>query len=569
MKELWLSNYPAGIAHEIDVDDHSTLIDLCCSAWHRYPRERAFGNFSSYLSFADVERLSAAFASYLQHQVGLMPGDKVALMMPNALQYPVAMLGVLRAGGIVVNTNPQYTARELRHQLSDSEAKCIVVFKGMLRTVHEVVAQTTLRSIVTTEIGDLFSFPKSTLFNRIAQRKYGKFGGQFSIPVTSFTRALKLGADDAFVPPVIRPNDLAFLQYTGGTTGISKGAMLSHGNMVANILQVSAWFGDSIDEGEEIVITALPLYHIYALTVNCFVFFYHGGLNYLITDPRDTSRLLKEIRRIPFTGIGGVNTLFKSLLEHKDFKKLNFSRLKYSSGGGAAIQSVVAESWKKATNKAITEGYGLTEASPVVCSNPFDVAEFTGCIGFPLPSTECKIVTDNGCSAGIGEPGELLVRGPQIMQGYWRQPEETAAVLDSDGWLRTGDIALMRDDGYFKIVDRKKDLILVSGFNVYPNEIEDVVVSHRGVVDVAAIGVFDAKTTETVKIVVVRRDPNLNSEDLIEYCRARLTAYKMPRHVEFVDDLPKSNIGKILRREVKEKYGAPDEQCGDRTAKVG
>ncbi|MFT4563458.1 MAG: long-chain acyl-CoA synthetase, partial [Gammaproteobacteria bacterium] len=376
---------------------------------------------------------------------------------------------------------------------------------------------------------------------------------------TPFASALKLGAKKPFEPPVIRANDLAFLQYTGGTTGVSKGAMLSHGNMVANIQQVSAWFGDSIDDGEEIVITALPLYHIYALTVNCLVFFQHGGLNYLISDPRDTSRLLKEIRKIPFTGIGGVNTLFKSLLGHKDFKKLNFSRLKYSSGGGAAIQSVVAQSWQTATGRAISEGYGLTEASPVVCSNPFDVPEFTGCIGLPLPSTECKIVTDNGTSAAIGEPGELLVRGPQIMQGYWRQPEETAAVLDGDGWLHTGDIAMMRDDGYFKIVDRKKDLILVSGFNVYPNEIEDVVVSHSGVLEVAAIGVFDAKTTEAVKIVVVRQDPDLNSDDLIEYCRARLTAYKIPRHVEFVGDLPKSNIGKILRREVKEQYGVPIE----------
>ncbi|MDA0821617.1 MAG: AMP-binding protein [Proteobacteria bacterium] len=555
MKELWLANYPAGIAHEIDVDDYSTLIDLCDGACQNYPDKRAFGNYASYLSFAEVERLSIIFAAYLQHHVGLVPGEKVALMMPNMLQYPVAMLGILRAGGIVVNTNPQYTARELRHQLVDSDAKCIVVFKGTLRTVHEVAAETPLRSIVTTEIGDLFSFPKSALFNRIAQHKSEKFDSPFAIPVSSFATALKLGADEAFEPPVIHPHDLAFLQYTGGTTGISKGAMLSHRNMVANILQVSAWFGDSIDEGEEIVITALPLYHIYALTVNCFVFFHHGGLNYLISDPRDTSRFLKDIRKIPFTGIGGVNTLFKSLLGHKDFKKLDFSKLKYSSGGGAAIQSVVAKSWSTVTGKTIAEGYGLTEASPVVCCNPFDVTEFTGCIGLPLPSTECKIVADNGRPANIGEPGELLVRGPQIMQGYWRQPEETAAMLDRDGWLRTGDIATMRNDGYFKIVDRKKDLILVSGFNVYPNEIEDVVVSHSGVVDVAAIGIADEKTTEAVKIVVVRSDPDLNSDDLIEYCRSRLTGYKMPRHVEFVEDLPKSNIGKILRRGVKEKYG--------------
>lgn len=331
--------------------------------------------------------------------------------------------------------------------------------------------------------------------------------------------------------------------------------MLSRSNLVANIRQVSAWFGNSIDEGEEVVITTLPVHHIYALTVNCLVFFHHGGLNYLITDPRDTNRFVKEIRKIPFSGIGGVNTLFKSLLAHKGFGNLDFSKLKYSSGGGAAIQTVVAEQWRATTGKTISEGYGLTEASPVVCANFFDIQEFSGCIGYPMPSTECKIVGDDGQTLTFEEPGELCVRGPQVMQGYWQRPKETASVLDDDGWLHTGDIAIVRDDGTFKIVDRKKDLILVSGFNVYPNEIEDVVVSHPGVAEAAAIGIDDEKTKETVKIVVVRKDPHLSAATLVEFCREHLTGYKIPRHVEFVEDLPKTIIGKILRRAVKDNFG--------------
>jgi len=476
-------------------------------------------------------------------------------MMPNILQYPVAMFGVLRAGCVVVNRNPQYTARELRHQLSDSGAKCIVVFKNMLQTVHEVAPDTSLETVVVTEIGDLFYFPKSVVFSHIARRGQPKSTSSFKTDMASFNTALKLGSTVTLQPPTIKPTDLAFLQYTGGTTGLSKGAMLSHRNMVANILQVAAWFGDSIDDGEEIVITALPLYHIYALTVNCLVFFYHGGLNYLITDPRDTKRFVKEIAGIQFSGIGGVNTLFKSLLADESFRRLNFSNLKYTSGGGAAIQTMVAKDWKLLTGMHISEGYGLTEASPVVCSNPFDVDEFSSCVGLPMPSTECKIVGDDGNQLGIDEPGELYVRGPQVMQGYWQQPAETAATLDDDGWLRTGDVGLMREDGYFKIVDRIKDLIIVSGFNVYPNEIEDVVASHPAVIDVAAIGIADEKTTESVKIVVVCDGQKIDADVLIAFCRERLTSYKVPRHVEFVDELPKSNIGKILRRRVKEQFG--------------
>ena len=555
MRKLWLANYPAGVPHEIDSSAYSSLVQLCEEAWKQYPDNRAFGNFSTYLTFSDIERLSGTFAGYLQQDAHVRPGDRVAIMAPNILQYPVAMLGVLRAGGIVVNTNPQYTPRELRHQLIDSGAKCIVVFKNMLPTVYEIAGDTALESIITTELGDLFAFPKSLLFNLAARRGRAKFTGTFAIEVTSFNAALKRGAKATLEPPSIKPDDLAFLQYTGGTTGASKGAMLSHGNVIANVLQVAAWFGGAAVKGKEITITALPLYHVYALTANCFGFFHQGAMNYLITDPRDTTRFIKELTRVPFTAISGVNTLFNSLLAHEKVVEVDFSHLKFSSGGGMAVQTAVAEAWEKLTGSIISEGYGLTEASPVVCVNPFDVDEFTGSIGVPVPSTRCRIVTDDGNDATVGEPGELYVRGPQVMQGYWQRPDDTAAAIDDDGWLHTGDIALMREDGFFKIVDRKKDLILVSGFNVYPNEIEDVVASHPLVDGVAAIGVADDKGSEAVKIVVVRSDPNLQAQDLIAHCREQLTAYKVPRQVEFVDDLPKTNVGKILRRAVKEQYG--------------
>jgi len=555
MRNLWLANYPAGVPHEIDEGAYSSLVKLCAQAWKDFPDNRAFGNFSTYLTFSDIDRLSGAFASYLQHEAHVQPGDRVAIMLPNILQYPVAMLGVLRVGGIVVNTNPQYTPRELRHQLVDSGAKCIVVFKNMLPTVHEIAGDTPLESVITTELGDLFPFPKSLVFNLAARRGQAKFKRPFEIDVTAFNTALKRGARTTLDAPSIKPDDLAFLQYTGGTTGASKGAMLSHANVIANVLQMAAWFEGSAVKGKEITITALPLYHVYALTANCFGFFHQGAMNYLITDPRDTTRFIKELTRVPFTAISGVNTLFNSLIAHEKIAEVDFSHLKFSSGGGMAVQTGVAEAWEKLTGSIISEGYGLTEASPVVCVNPFDVEEFTGSIGVPVPSTECKIVKDDGNDAVVGEPGELYVRGPQVMQGYWQRPDDTAAAIDEDGWLHTGDIALMREDGFFKIVDRKKDLILVSGFNVYPNEVEDVVASHPLVDEVAAIGVADDKTSEAVKIVVVRNDPEFEARELIAHCREQLTAYKVPRYVEFVDDLPKSNVGKILRRAVRERYG--------------
>lgn len=555
MEKNWLSSYPPDVPHEIDPAKVSTLVALCDDACDEFADKKAFGNFGSFMTFAEVARDSRAFAAFLQAQGEVRTGDRVALMMPNILQYPVAMFGALRAGAIVVNTNPQYTVRELHHQLVDSGARLIVVLRNMLPVVQAALPGTDVQHIVVTELGDLFPFPKSLVFSRAARRGMEK-PARAGITMTKFNDALKAGAKVSFTTVDITVDDLAFLQYTGGTTGKSKGAMLSHANVVANTMQVGAWLRASIERGEEIVITALPLYHIYALTVNCFSFFREGALNYLITDPRDTKRFIRELTRLPFTGIAGVNTLFSSLLNHDDIGKVDFSCLKYSSGGGAAILTRVANAWEAQTGTIISQGYGLTEASPVVCVNPFEMQEFTGSVGVPVPSTECRIVTDDGNEAAIGEAGELLVRGPQVMQGYWQREEDDADVFDPDGWLRTGDVAVMDAAGFFTIVDRKKDLIIVSGFNVYPNEIEDVAATHPGIAEVAAIGVDDARTGEAVKLVAVRRDPGLGSAELIAHCREELTAYKVPRYVEFVDELPKSNIGKILRRVVKERHGA-------------
>ncbi|MGR9092572.1 MAG: AMP-binding protein [Gammaproteobacteria bacterium] len=556
MEKKWLSSYPPGVPYEIDHGNVSTLVALCDEACAEFAGQRAFGNFGTFMTFADVERNSRAFAAFLQAQAGIQSGDRVALMMPNILQYPVSMIGALRAGAIVVNTNPQYTARELHHQLVDSGARLLVVLRNMLSVVHEALPGTDVRHIVVTELGDLFPFPKSLVFNRAARRRSRQPGEWSELTVTKFNDALKSGTKSPFSAVEISADDLAFLQYTGGTTGKSKGAMLSHRNVVANTMQVGSWLHASTTRGEEIVITALPLYHIYALTVNCFSFFREGALNYFITDPRDTKRFIKELTRVPFTAFAGVNTLFSSLLDHDDIGNVDFSRLKYSSGGGAAIQTGVANAWEERTGTIISQGYGLTEASPVVCVNPFEMTEFTGSIGVPVPSTDCRIVTDDGSEAEIGEAGELLVRGPQVMQGYWQHEDENPEVFDADGWLRTGDVAVMDEAGFFSIVDRKKDLIIVSGFNVYPNEIEDIVAAHPGIAEVAAIGVDDPRTNEAVKLVAVRRDPSLTSAQIIAHCRKQLTPYKVPRQVEFVDDLPKSNVGKILRRIVKERHGS-------------
>ena len=554
MERIWLRSYPDNVPPEIDPDHYRSLIDVCDRACAEFGERPAFGNFGACLTFAELDTHARNFAGFLQGHCGLAPGDRVALMMPNILAYPVALLGALRAGGVVVNTNPQYTVRELHHQLADSGARIIVIFDRALATLDDALEGCAIEHVVTTQLGDLMPFPKADVLNWFSRRDAPPQVSPRIEPVL-FKQALSLGQAEGFTAPEVGGDDIAFLQYTGGTTGVSKGAILTHRNLVANILQVHAWFGAVMEPGQEIIITALPLYHIYALTGNCFTFMSKGGMNYLITDPRDIRRFIKELRRVPFSAITGVNTLFNALLDHRYFSTLDFRHLKLASGGGMAVQRTVAERWYQTTGAVLAEGYGLTEASPVVALNRHDVAEFSGCIGLPLPSTECKIVDESGAELAVDEPGELCVRGPQVMRGYWHNAEETAKVLSDDGWLRTGDIALIRTDGYIKIVDRAKDMILVSGFNVFPNEIEDVVVAHPGVHEVAAIGVPDARSTEAVKLVVVRADPLVDEAALIAHCRQSLTAYKVPRMVEFVDELPKSNIGKILRRRVRELHG--------------
>ncbi|MBI4695782.1 MAG: AMP-binding protein [Gammaproteobacteria bacterium] len=556
MDRVWLKHYPEGVPVDIDDAGPASLVAMCEEACSRFADRSAFGNFGTYLSFEELDAHSRAFAAYLQQRLGIARGDRVAIMMPNVLQYPVALLGVLRAGGVVVNTNPQYTARELLHQLRDSGARAIVVMREMLPVLATVIAETALEHVIETRVGDLLAWPRSILYDFVAARR-AKSAPRAALPsaVHRFPDVLAAGRRLALDAPALGPEDLAFLQYTGGTTGTSKGAMLSHGNVVANVRQVTAWFNGLTTPGSEIIVTALPLYHIYALSVNCFTFMWQGGLNYLVTNPRDLTGFVKDIARIPFTAITGVNTLFNHLAMHPGFRTLDFSHLRFTSGGGMAVQRPVAEAWQELTGSVIIEGYGLTEASPVVTINLLASTGFTGLIGVPMPSTECRVVDDEGRDVAPGDSGELWVRGPQVMRGYWQRPEETAQVITGDGWLKTGDIAVMSEDGLFKIVDRKKDMILVSGFNVYPNEIEEVVASHPGVLEVAAVGVPDRNTGEAVKVIIVRSDKSLTAESVIEHCRGMLTGYKIPRHVAFATELPKSNVGKILRRTVRDIYG--------------
>jgi long-chain acyl-CoA synthetase len=548
----WLASYPRSVPAQINVDEYKSLAQVLEVACERFQHRPAFSNMGRVLTYGDVDRLSRQFASYLLNDLKLNKGDRVALMLPNVLQYPVAIFGVLRAGLTVVNTNPLYTARELRHQLHDAGASAIVVLDNFASVLAEVLHDTPCQHVITTGLGDLLSFPKSAITNFVV-RRVKKLVPDYSIPgAVRFTAALAAGARRPMPKVDIGHSDIAFLQYTGGTTGVAKGAMLTHRNMVANMQQASAWLGSTLREGEEVIITAIPLYHIFALTANGLVFMKLGGMNYLITNPRDMPGFVKELARAPFTSMTGVNTLFNGLLNTPGFDKLDFSRFKFTMGGGMAVQRVVAERWKKVTGVTLVEAYGLTETSPAACVNPLDLAEYNGAIGLPIPSTDASVQDDDGKLLGVGETGELCIRGPQVMKGYWQRPEETAKVLTPDGWLHTGDIAKMDEKGYFYIVDRKKDMILVSGFNVYPNEIEDVVAQCPGVLEVAAVGVPDEKSGEAVKIVVVRKDPNLTVEAIKAHCRENLTGYKLPKYVEFRDALPKTNVGKILRRELRD-----------------
>ncbi|MCI2246396.1 long-chain fatty acid--CoA ligase [Xanthomonas sp. PPL568] len=550
----WLQSYPAGVDADINVDEYRSVAAVFESSVAKFGDRPAYCNFGKTLTYREAGELARQFAGYLLGELQLKKGDRVALMMPNCLQYPIATFGVLLAGMTVVNVNPLYTPRELRHQLIDSGASALVVIDNFGTTVQEVLADTPVKQVITTGLGDMLGFPKGPLVNFVL--KYvKKLVPDYDIPnAIRFRDALTLGRLHTLPPIDIAPDDIAFLQYTGGTTGVAKGAMLTHRNLVANMLQAGAWIAATgkLEEGKEVIITALPLYHIFALTANGLVFMKLGGLNHLISNPRDMPGFVKELQKTRFTAFTGVNTLFNGLLNTPGFDKVDFSSLKFTLGGGMAVQRAVAERWKQVTGVTLVEAYGLTETSPAACINPLTLTEYNGAIGLPIPSTDACVKDDQGQILAHGEVGELCIRGPQVMKGYWRRPEETASAIDADGWLHTGDMARMDPQGFFYIVDRKKDMILVSGFNVYPNEVEDVIAMMPGVLEVAAVGVPDEKSGEVVKVVIVKKDPNLTAEDVKAHARANLTGYKHPRIVEFRKELPKTNVGKILRRELRD-----------------
>ncbi|GME31260.1 MULTISPECIES: long-chain-fatty-acid--CoA ligase FadD [unclassified Pantoea] len=552
MNKVWLKRYPADVPAEISADRYTSLVDLFEQAATRYAEQPAFLNMGQKMSYRQLEEKSRAFAAYLQHQLGLKAGDRVALMMPNLLQYPVALFGVLRAGMVVVNVNPLYTPRELKHQLNDSGASAIVIVSNFAHTLEKVVAETAVRHVILTRMGDQLAPIKATLVNFVV--KYvKKLVPKYHLPgAISFRQVLEVGDTLNYRRPTVSNDDLAFLQYTGGTTGVAKGAMLTHRNMQANLEQTRATYGKVLRDGKEFVVTALPLYHIFALTVNGLLFLELGGQNLLITNPRDIPGFVKELGKVPFTAITGVNTLFNALLNDEQFNKLDFSTLRLSAGGGMAVQKVVAERWEKLTGHYLLEGYGLTECSPLVSVNPYDISCHTGSIGLPVPSTDVRILDDAGNDVPPGEPGELCISGPQVMLGYWQHPEATAEVL-KNGWLHSGDIVTVDEEGFIRIVDRKKDMILVSGFNVYPNEIEDVLMQHPKVREASAIGVPSDLSGEAVKVCIVKKEASLTKEEVLDHCRRQLTGYKVPKIIEFRDELPKTNVGKILRRELRDE----------------
>jgi long-chain acyl-CoA synthetase len=553
VEKIWLKSYPPGVPAEIDVNEFSSVGDLFERSVARWPDRAAYINMGRQLTYCQLDQYAGQFAAYLQSVLKLAPGARVALMMPNVLQYPIAMFGALRAGYTVVNCNPLYTPRELEHQLNDSGAEAIVILENFAHTLTSVIANTRVKHVVVTSLGAMLGGLKGTLVDMVV-RHVKKLVPAWSLPGhVRFAAALQSGVRHSLRKVSVTHDDIAFLQYTGGTTGVAKGAMLTHGNIVANLQQASAWISPNIDEGVETIITALPLYHIFSLTANCLTFLKFGATNVLITNPRDIPGFVKEIGKYRFSVITGVNTLFNALLNNPDFAKLDFSGLKCALGGGMAVQQAVAEKWQKVTGCTLREAYGLTETSPAVCINPIDLKHFNHSIGLPISSTDISIRDDDGHELGIGEAGELCVRGPQVMKGYYQHPEETAKVMTADGFLRTGDIACMDEQGFIRIVDRKKDMILVSGFNVYPNEVEDVIAAHPGVLEVAAVSVPDERSGEAVKVFVVRKDKSLTAEALIEYCKASLTGYKVPRQIEFRDELPKTNVGKILRRALRDE----------------
>jgi long-chain acyl-CoA synthetase len=554
MERIWLKSYPPGVDPEVRFDLFRSIGALFDKSIQRFGARPAYHSMGKTITFADLDRLSAAFGAWLQ-AIGLKKGARVAIMLPNCLQYPVAMFGVLRAGYVVVNVNPLYTARELEHQLKDSGAEALVILENFGRTLQEVLPRTPVRHVVLAALGDMLG-AKGWIVNFVV-RRVKKMVPAFDLPgARRFNDVLAQGRGKKMQPFEVGPEDIAFLQYTGGTTGISKGAMLLHRNILANIAQVEGWLSLALSGETPSIVTALPLYHIYSLTVNCLLMLSMGGYSILITNPRDIPGFVKELAKHRYNMMTGVNTLFNALLHNPDFAKLDFSALRVASGGGMAVQKAVAEKWQQVTGTTLLEGYGLTETSPVATMNPFTLQGFSGSIGVPIPSTEIAIRDDAGKDLPLGEAGEISIRGPQVMPGYWQRPDETAKQFWPDGYLRTGDIGVMDSKGFIRIVDRKKDMILVSGFNVYPNEIEQVVAMHPGVLECAAIGVPDEHSGEVPKVFVVKKDPNLTEQDVLEHCRKELTGYKRPKYVEFRAELPKTNVGKILRRALREEKKA-------------
>ena len=551
MEKIWLEkSYPPGVPFEINPDKYPSLVAMFNKYTAHYGERTAFVNMGAEISYAELAEEATAFAAYLQQNLGLKKGDKFAIMVPNTLQYPIALFGALLAGLTVVNVNPLYTERELEHQLNDSGAKAMLIIENFAQTLENIVSKTPIEHVILTSLGDRLGLVKGKLVN-VVVKYVKKMVPSFNLPdAIRFNAVLSKGRALTFTPVELNGDDIAFLQYTGGTTGVSKGAMLTHRNMVANLEQAKAAIKPMLEDGKELVVTALPLYHIFALTANCLTFMTLGGTNLLITNPRDMPAFIKELSKYKFTAITGVNTLFNGLLNTPRFDELDFSSLKMSLGGGMAVQRPVAERWEKVTGTRLMEGYGLTECAPLVSLSPYNQESFNGTIGLPAPSTDIKLMLDDATEAPVGETGEMWVKGPQVMKGYYNREEATAEIL-KDGWLATGDIASMDENGFFKIVDRKKDMIIVSGFNVFPNEIEEVVMMHEGVAEAAAIGVPHEASGEMVKIFVVAKQSGLDEETLIKHCRENLTNYKVPKLVEFRDELPKTNVGKILRRELR------------------
>jgi len=551
----WLRSYPEGVPAEIDPGVYRSVVDLFEQSIAQYRERNAYVCMDKFLTYDQLDILSRRTAAWLQSK-GLKPGARVAVMMPNTLQYPISILGILRAGYVVVNVNPLYTPRELEHQLKDSGAEAIIILENFAHILEQVLDHTPVRHIVVASLGDLLGFPKGLIVNLVV-RKVKKMVPAWKLPnAKRFNDMLAEGEHATLTPVDVQSEDPAFLQYTGGTTGVSKGATLTHRNIVANVLQGSAWAEPALRKPPPIdqftIVCALPLYHIFALTVCCLFGTQRGALVVLITNPRDIPGFLKELRKVKFHSMPAVNTLYNAMLNHPDFGTVDWSNLHMVSGGGMAVQQAVADRWKAATGTTITQGYGLSETSPVATAEPSDATTFGGTVGLAMPSTDIAIRDDDGKDLPIGQPGEICIRGPQVMKGYWNRPDETAKAMYPDGFFKSGDIGVMDERGYLKIVDRKKDMILVSGFNVYPNEVEEVIAMHPGVLEVAAVGVPDAHSGEAVKIFVVRKDPALTETELLEFARGQLTGYKMPRQVEFRADLPKTNVGKILRRELRE-----------------